>query len=110
MTRPVMSPSTDALDDAERRWGERRPYAARVMVVRGDSAWYTQLQDFSEGGCGLFRPADCTLEPDDVVRLFFYSDTQAVVIVTARVARVTETRLGIEYHEPQSIPPAPADQ
>ena len=107
MTGPGMPPSATPIDDAERRWGERLPYAARVMVVRGDSAWYTQLQDFSEGGCGLFRPADCTLEPDDVVRLFFYSDTHPVVIVTARVARITETRLGIEYHEPQSVPPVP---
>ena len=107
MTDPATSPSATPIDDAERRWGERLPYAARVMVVRGESAWYAQLHDFSDGGCGLFRPADCTLELDDVVRLFFYSDTHPVVIVTARVARITETQLGLEYHKPQSIPPTP---
>lgn len=77
------------------------------MVVHGDSAWFAELQDFSDGGCGLFPPVDCTLEEDDVVRLFFYSDDSPVVIVGARVARVTEARIGIEYHESQPLPPLP---
>ena len=94
-------------EDAGQRWADRRPGAGRVMIVRGESAWFTELLDCSEGGCGVLRPEDSTLELDDVVRLFFYSDTHPVVIVTARVARLTETQVGIEYHEPQSIPPAP---
>jgi hypothetical protein len=76
------------------------------MVVRGESAWFVELHDLSPGGCGIFRPDDCTLEEEQIVRLFFYyQDNAPAVIVPARVARVTETQIGIEYHEPQAIPP-----
>ena len=107
MTTPGETPANTETGEARQRWAERMPHAGRVMVVHGESAWFAELLDCSEGGCGLFPPTDCTLELDDVVRLFFYSDNHPAVIVTARVARVTETQLGIEYHEPQSIPPTP---
>lgn len=110
MTNAGAAPSGLPSEDGDRRWAERLPDDARVMVVRGESAWYTELQDFSEGGCGLVRPAGCGLETDDVVRLFFYTDDKPVVIVMARVARVTDARIGIEYHESQPIPPLPASR
>lgn len=95
-----------AIDYSERRLGARIPFAARMMVVRGDSAWFADLQDLSEGGCGIARPAGCTLAEEDVLRLFFYhGDGNPAVIVPARVARVAATQIGIEYQEPQSIPP-----
>ena len=108
MTTRGESPASTGSDDNGQRWSDRVPRAGRVMIVHGESAWFAELLDCSEGGCGMFRPADCPLELDDVVRLFFYSDTHPAVILTARVARLTESQLGIEYHEPQSVPPAPA--
>lgn len=94
---------------AERRDTGRVPFASRVMIVRGETAWFAQLLDASSGGCGVFRPDGCVLQEDEVVRLFFYQDGEtAAVIVPARVARVSDTRIGIEYHEPQDIPPSPA--
>ena len=111
----------------ERRSADRVPYASRVMVLGRDAAWYAQLVDLSEGGCSIFRPAGFALVPDDLVRLFFHGNefhgnefhgsefhgsgshqheaTAAVAIVDARVARVTAQRVGLEYHEPQTIPP-----
>lgn len=90
----------------DRRDADRVPYAARVMVVRGEAAWFTQLLDMSENGCGVFRPGDCTLAEDEIVRLFFYTDAgTTAVIVPARVARVDGNRIGIEYHDPQTVPP-----
>jgi hypothetical protein len=110
MTAPDETPASTDSNETWQRWADRMPHAGRVMVVHGESAWFAELLDCSEGGCGLLRPADCMLDLEDVIRLFFYSDTHPVVIVTARVARITEAQLGIEYHEPQPIPPAPADQ
>lgn len=108
MTTSGETPANNESDETGQRWAARKSGAGRVMIVRGESAWFAEMLDCSEGGCGLSRPADCTVELDDVVRLFFYSDTHPVVIVTARVARLTDTQIGIEYHEPQSIPPAPS--
>lgn len=96
-----------AIARPERREGDRVPYASRVMIVRGECAWFARLLDLSEGGCGVFRPEDCALAADEIVRLFFCQDADtAAVIVAARVARVTDGRIGIEYHEPQAIPPS----
>ncbi|GAB3384296.1 PilZ domain-containing protein [Lysobacter fragariae] len=101
---PAVSTISESADD--RRDAERVPFAARVMVVHGESAWFAQLLDMSEGGCGIFRPDGCDLIEDQVVRLFFYQDNESLaVIVPGRIARVTKTQVGIEYHDPQAIPP-----
>lgn len=83
----------------------RVPYAAMVMVVRDADAWVCQLQDLSSGGCGVFRPSQCTLQEADIVRLYFYEEVGPAVAVNARVARVEDTSLGFEYHELQDVPP-----
>jgi hypothetical protein len=94
-------------DDSERRDAERVPFASRVMIVRGDSAWFAQLLDLSASGCGVFRPEGCNLAEDELVRLFFHQDDDIVAVnVPARIARVDGQRIGIEYHDPQGIPPA----
>ena len=93
-------------DAADRRDTDRVPYASRVMIVRGNAAWFAQLLDVSAGGCGVFRPAECDLDADELVRLFFHHDDGAVSVnIPARIARADATRIGIEYHELQAIPP-----
>ncbi len=97
----------DAVATHERREEDRVPFASRVMIVRGETAWFAQVLDISTSGCGVFRPDGCVLLEDEIVRLFFYQDGEtAAAIVPARVARVCDTRIGIEYHEPQRIPPS----
>jgi hypothetical protein len=103
------SAETDPQDAGDRRDTDRVPFASRVMVVRGNTAWFAQLLDLSAGGCGVFRPADCDLAQDELVRLFFHQDDGAASVnVQARIARVDGNRIGIEYHEPQSLPPTRA--
>jgi len=90
----------------ERRSDVRVPYASRVMVLSRETAWFARLIDLSEGGCGIFRPNGFALAPDDLVRLFFHeNDDATAVIVDARVARVTQSQVGLEYHDPQTVPP-----
>jgi hypothetical protein len=96
----------DAVATHERREEHRVPFASRVMIVRRDAAWFAQVLDISPSGCGVFRPDGCVLLEDEIVRLFFYRDGEpAAAIVPARVARVSDTRIGVEYHEPQRVPP-----
>lgn len=97
----------NAVNPAERRETERVPDTSRVMIVRGESAWFAQLLDLSEGGCGVAPPEGCTLQEDEVIRLFFYREhATTAVILPARVARVDGQRIGIEYQEPQTVPPS----
>lgn len=95
--------------DANARWSDRVPYAAKVMVLRDDQAWLGQVTDLSQGGCGLFRPEACALEVAEIVRLVFFDENQSgpAVVVDARVARVENGSLGFEYHETQAVPPVP---
>jgi hypothetical protein len=93
------------IEATERRHADRVPFAARVMIVHTTSAWFAELIDLSEGGCAVFRPAGCELEEEALVRLFFYDGDGPAVVVAARVARIDGDRIGLEYHEPQAIPP-----
>jgi hypothetical protein len=94
------------VDPNDHRFSDRVPYAARVMVIRGAQAWVGEVKDLSEGGCGLFRPADCALDVAEIVQLIFFEEPGPAVLVDARVARVENGSLGFEYHEPQAVPPA----
>ncbi len=94
------------MDPNDHRFSDRVPYAARVMVIRGAQAWVGEVKDLSEGGCGLFRPADCALDVAEIVQLIFFEEPGPAVLVDARVARVENGSLGFEYHEPQAVPPA----
>lgn len=97
----------DTLSPPDRRDAGRVPFASRVMIVRGDTAWFAQLLDLSSGGCGVFSPEGCDLAEEQLVRLFFYHDDATVAVnVPARIARVSGQRIGIEYHELQRIPPS----
>lgn len=91
---------------SEHRFAPRVPFAARVMVIRGDDAWLGEVVDLSEGGCGLFRPEGCVLDVAQVVQLVFFEEPGPAVLVGARVARLQGSTLGFEYHEPQQVPPA----
>ena len=93
----------------DHRFSPRVPYAARVMVIRGDEAWLAELVDLSEGGCGLFRPEGCSLQVAELVQLVFFDEPGPAVLVGARVARVQEGLLGFEYHDPQQVPPVRAE-
>ncbi len=84
---------------------DRVPYAAQLLVVCDMLAWHAEVQDLSEGGCGIFRPEQCSLEVGQIVRLFFFEQPGPALGVDARVARVEQRTLGFEYHEPQTVPP-----
>ena len=94
------------MDPNDHRFSDRVPYAARVMVICGQQAWLGEVKDLSEGGCGLFRPAECVLDAAEIVQLVFFEEPGPAVVVDARVARVENGSLGFEYHETQAVPPA----
>lgn len=93
------------MDESEQRWGERVPFAAHVLIGHGERAWLAQIQDLSEGGCGIFRPPGFDLQVAEIVTLYFHGAPGPAEVVGARVARSEPGSVGFEYHEPQSVPP-----
>jgi hypothetical protein len=95
----------DFLASKERRFDLRVPYAMQVMILCNGLAWVADVLDLSNGGCGVFRPKGCVLMEGNVAQLVFFQGTGQAIVVSARIARITERHLGFEYHEQQSIPP-----
>jgi hypothetical protein len=71
----------------ERRESPRVPYARKVLVQYSDMAWVADVLDLSVGGCGIYRPAGCLLNPGNVAQLFFFEGTGPAVRVSACIAR-----------------------
>ncbi len=90
----------------ERRFADRVPFAIQVLIQHGEVAWVADVLDLSEGGCGIFRPSGCLLREGNVAQLFFFQGSGPAVLVSARIARVTERHIGFEYHDAQTIPPS----
>ena len=88
-----------------RRDSDRVPFAAQLLVLHAGRGWFVNLYDLSAGGCAVFRPADWSPQVDDLVQLFFRRNQGPANDVAARIARVTATLVGFEYHDPQPVPP-----
>ena len=93
------------VEASARRDSDRVPFAAQLMVLHDGRGWFVDLYDLSAGGCAVFRPAGWAPQIDDLVQLFFRRGAGAANDVPARVARVTPTLVGFEYHDPQPVPP-----
>ena len=94
-----------APDAHDKRFSTRVPYAMQVLVLRDGDAWVADVLDLSEGGCGVFKPANCDLQEGNVADLYFFAGAGRAVKVSSRIARVTDRHVGFEYHEWQSVPP-----
>lgn len=93
------------MEEFDQRWGERVPFAAHVLISHGERAWLAQIQDMSEGGCGIFRPPGFDLQVAEIVTLYFHGSPGPAHVAGARVARTEDGSVGFEYHEPQTVPP-----
>jgi hypothetical protein len=91
--------------EAAHRDSDRVPFAAQLMVLHDGRGWFADLYDLSAGGCAVFRPDGWSPQIDDLVQLFFRRSEGAAGDVAARVARVTTSLVGFEYHDPQPVPP-----
>ena len=83
----------------DRRWGDRTPIDDPVMILHGESAWFSRLKDVSPSGCGIARPEECDLGKGAQVRVFFYCENGPALVADGRILRSTDDELGIAYLE-----------
>lgn len=80
----------------KRRHPRKEVFTAALIALDGDGH-LSEVWDLSQGGARLGRPLTWTESAGSKVRIYFMLDQETVIVLDARVVRVTEDHLGIEF-------------
>ncbi len=81
----------------KRRHPRKNVYIAALLAL-GENGYLSEVWDLSQGGARLGRPHKWTAEPSvRPIRVYFILDQDTVVALTARVVRVGEDNIGVEF-------------
>ena len=85
------------MDFAEKRRHPRKDVFSASLIAYGDEGYLTEVWDLSQGGARVGKPARWNKERGTEVRIYFMLDQDTVITVAARVVRVTDDHLGLEF-------------
>lgn len=85
------------MDFAEKRRHPRKDIFTAALIAVGDEGFLSEVWDLSRGGARVGRPRRWTLGAGTPARIYFMLDQETVIAVQARVVRVAEENLGIEF-------------
>lgn len=85
----------------EKRRHPRHSVISAVMVAPNGDQHSAQLLDLSLGGARVGLPEDWAPSDGLALRLFFFADTEDVIVLAARVTRVAIDHLGLEFSPKQ---------
>ena len=80
----------------KRRHPRKEVFTAALIALDGEGH-LSEVWDLSQGGARLGRPLTWTESPGPTVRIYFMLDQETVIAVDAKIVRVTEDHLGIEF-------------
>lgn len=95
----VASPeSAKPMNFPEKRRHPRKDVYIAALLALGENGFLSEVWDLSQGGARLGRPKGWTSEPSALpIRVYFMIDQDTVIAVIARVVRVTDDNLGVEF-------------
>jgi hypothetical protein len=83
---------------AEKRRHPRKDVYIAALLALGENGYLSEVWDLSQGGARLGRPKGWTADPSvRPIRVYFMLDQETVIAITARVVRVTDDHLGVEF-------------
>jgi hypothetical protein len=85
------------MNHAEKRRHPRLAVFSAAMVVIGDDGYLTEVQDLSQGGLRVGRPRHWQGASGIECRVFLIFDQETVIGLGAKVVRVGDTDLGLEF-------------
>jgi hypothetical protein len=88
----------------DQRRAIRYSYQCQVIVATSDNSCVTQLENFSQSGCCILKPADWNFSPNDVLNLYFVMDNENVVDAEAMLVWEDSTHAGLQYLQAQTVP------
>jgi len=91
-----------SMDDQRR--AVRYSYQCQVIVATKDHSCITQLENLSQTGCCIQKPADWNFSPNDVLNLYFVMDNENVMDAEAMLVWEDGKLIGMQYLQAQPIP------
>lgn len=85
------------MDFPEKRRHPRKDVFSAALIALGDEGFLSEVWDLSQGGARIGRPQRWTRTGEAEVRIYFMLDQETVIAVAARVVRVGDEHLGIEF-------------
>ena len=82
----------------------RNSHQCQVIVATNDKSCITQLENLSQSGCCIQKPADWKFSLNDVLNLYFIIDNEHVVDAEAMLVWEDANLIGLEYLQAQPIP------
>lgn len=83
--------------DEKRRHPRKDVYIA-ALIALGENGYLSEVWDLSQGGARLGRPKRWQSDPSArPVKIYFMLDQETVIALTARIVRVSDDNLGIEF-------------
>lgn len=82
----------------EKRRHPRKDVYIAALIALGENGYLSEVWDLSQGGARLGKPRKWSAEPSvRPIRLYFILDQETVIALTARIVRVGEDNLGVEF-------------
>jgi hypothetical protein len=83
--------------DEKRRHPRKDVYIAALLAL-GENGYLSEVWDISQGGARLGRPKRWSADPSArPIKVYFMIDQETVIAVSARIVRVGEEHLGVEF-------------
>jgi hypothetical protein len=89
------------MDFNEKRKHPRKDIFTAALIAVGDEGYLTEVWDLSQGGARVGRPRTWNRAAGVEARIYFMLDQETVISVTARVVRVADENLGVEFDKGQ---------
>ena len=89
------------MDFNEKRRHPRKDIFTAALLALGEDGHLTEVWDLSQGGARMGRPKKWNHAQGAAVRVYFMLDQETVITLTARVVRVTDEYLGLEFNPKQ---------
>ncbi|HET9484640.1 MAG TPA: PilZ domain-containing protein [Xanthomonadales bacterium] len=89
------------MDFSEKRRHPRKDIFTAALLALGEEGYLTEVWDLSQGGARMGRPKRWNHAQGAPVRIYFMLDQETVIAMTAKVVRVTDEYLGLEFNPKQ---------
>ena len=95
---PAPTLHAPAMNFDEKRRHPRKDIYTAALIALGEDGYLTEVWDLSQGGARLGRPKrwPAGVMPA-AVRIYFLLDQETVIRLTARVVRLGDEHVGVEF-------------